>query len=252
MQETIEMAKEYDDLALVEAYKECNRCRIVAEAFGCSDETVRRALIKYGVPRVVKHQRPITKPKVTEAELRQIVEEYYSTNADINALAKKYHRSQTTVSKAIKTIGHGLKHSSVNSRKITDNELKDDAKTLNAVEIAKKYNMSVERVFRRAKNLGITLIPVEYGHWASRAKRYGVREFDKTITIDALMKRDNGICQICGEPVDPNDVAKGHARRNYPTLDHIIPLSKGGTHTWNNIQLAHMKCNSGKCDRITV
>ena len=35
----------------------------------------------------------------------------------------------------------------------------------------------------------------------------------------------------------------------YPTVDHIVPLSKGGTHTWNNVQLAHMACNSGKCDK---
>lgn len=35
------------------------------------------------------------------------------------------------------------------------------------------------------------------------------------------------------------------------TLDHIIPLSKGGTHTWDNVQLAHMSCNAGKCDRLS-
>lgn len=32
----------------------------------------------------------------------------------------------------------------------------------------------------------------------------------------------------------------------YPTIDHIIPLSKGGLHSWNNIQLAHLSCNSSK------
>lgn len=34
------------------------------------------------------------------------------------------------------------------------------------------------------------------------------------------------------------------------TIDHIIPLSKGGTHTYNNVQLAHYICNSKKSDKI--
>ena len=45
------------------------------------------------------------------------------------------------------------------------------------------------------------------------------------------------------------DIKNGHIGRHYPTLDHIIPLSKGGSHTWDNVQLAHMGCNAGKCDK---
>jgi 5-methylcytosine-specific restriction endonuclease McrA len=30
------------------------------------------------------------------------------------------------------------------------------------------------------------------------------------------------------------------------TLDHIIPLLEGGTHTRQNAQLAHKKCNASK------
>ena len=36
----------------------------------------------------------------------------------------------------------------------------------------------------------------------------------------------------------------------YPTLDHIIPLAKGGTHTWNNVQCACAMCNSEKRDIV--
>ena len=35
---------------------------------------------------------------------------------------------------------------------------------------------------------------------------------------------------------------------NYPSVDHIKPISKGGTHTWDNIQLAHRYCNTIKSD----
>ena len=30
------------------------------------------------------------------------------------------------------------------------------------------------------------------------------------------------------------------------SLDHIVPLSRGGTHTLDNVQLAHLACNERK------
>lgn len=244
------MAKQFDDTLLVAEYRKCRRCRVVAEKYGCSDETVRRALIKCGEPRIIRHHRKKTKQKATKEELKIIVKEYYATDADINTLARKYHRAQNTISKAIKEYGHGLKKNAVNGRKITDDELREEAKTLDCKGIALKYNMSEERVYKRARKLGIDILTkYEGGHWHRRATRYGCKEFDNTITLKALIVRDNGVCQICGMPTDDNDIANGHIGRMYPTLDHIIPLSKGGSHTWGNIQLAHMCCNAGKCDR---
>lgn len=75
------------------------------------------------------------------------------------------------------------------------------------------------------------------------------------IPLEDLIVRDGGICKLCGEPVDKGDGyfdANGnfHAGRNYPTLDHIVPLSRGGFHIWENVQLAHFGCNSKKCDRL--
>ena len=245
------MVKKYDDALLVAEYKKCRRCRIVAEKYGCSDETVRRALIKYGEPRIVRHPREKTKRKATEEELRAIVDEYYATDVDINTLARKHHRAQKTISNAIKTYGHGLKRNAVNGRKITDVELRKEAETLTCRQIALKYDMSEERVYRRARKLGIdVLTKYNGGKWHRRASRYGCKDFDETITLRALIARDNGICQICGMPTDGGDIVNGHIGRMYPTLDHIIPLSKGGAHTWDNVQLAHMHCNAGKCNRM--
>jgi 5-methylcytosine-specific restriction endonuclease McrA len=36
----------------------------------------------------------------------------------------------------------------------------------------------------------------------------------------------------------------------YPSIDHIVPLAKGGNHTWNNVQLAHHYCNTLKRDKV--
>lgn len=30
---------------------------------------------------------------------------------------------------------------------------------------------------------------------------------------------------------------------DYPTIDHVIPLSKGGSHTWDNVKVACGECN---------
>lgn len=77
----------------------------------------------------------------------------------------------------------------------------------------------------------------------------------KAIPLNALVKRDGGICQICGSPVDLTDGwydERGifHIGRNYPTVDHITPLACGGDNTWGNVQLAHQHCNSAKRDRM--
>lgn len=41
-------------------------------------------------------------------------------------------------------------------------------------------------------------------------------------------------------------------RKAYPSIDHIIPVSHGGTHTWDNVELAHRYCNGVKSDKVFV
>ena len=56
-------------------------------------------------------------------------------------------------------------------------------------------------------------------------------------------------CGICGTPVD-RELAVPH--RLAPTVDHIIPLSRGGEHVADNVQLAHLTCNSSKRDLVAA
>lgn len=51
-----------------------------------------------------------------------------------------------------------------------------------------------------------------------------------------VFRRDGHVCQYCGNG-------------KHLTLDHVIPRSKGGSHSWNNIVTACEKCNSRKGDR---
>jgi len=57
--------------------------------------------------------------------------------------------------------------------------------------------------------------------------------------------RDNYVCYLCGEETSrkyrPTDMKS-------PTVDHIVPLAKGGDNTYDNVSTAHLICNSYKSD----
>ena len=80
-------------------------------------------------------------------------------------------------------------------------------------------------------------------------------KIDNSITLSKLINRYRNICKLCGLMCNGDDYIiseEGHfiVGKTYPTIDHIIPISKGGTHTWNNVQLAHHYCNSIKSDNL--
>jgi 5-methylcytosine-specific restriction endonuclease McrA len=80
-------------------------------------------------------------------------------------------------------------------------------------------------------------------------------EVDWSISISKLIKRDNNTCHICNSKCDRNDFVMDNrgsfiTGRKYPSVDHVIPVSKGGTHTWNNVKLAHCYCNAVKSDNV--
>ena len=91
----------------------------------------------------------------------------------------------------------------------------------------------------------------DHGHHIHRAKQYGC-DYEYGITLKKVIQKDDNICQICHKPCNLDDKSYGEIGKLYPSIDHIIPLSKGGSHTWNNVQLAHMICNSYKRDLFTV
>lgn len=62
-----------------------------------------------------------------------------------------------------------------------------------------------------------------------------------------IFERDGFVCGICDEPVDmglkfPDSMSA--------SLDHVIPLSRGGGHVRANVRLAHLGCNARKCARL--
>lgn len=75
---------------------------------------------------------------------------------------------------------------------------------------------------------------------------------DKDISLEKLFIRDDGICYLCGKPCDWNDYEMRNGTKicgkTYPSIDHVVPLARGGKHQWENVRLAHWMCNVNKGD----
>jgi 5-methylcytosine-specific restriction endonuclease McrA len=65
-----------------------------------------------------------------------------------------------------------------------------------------------------------------------------------------LAQRDGTDCGICGLPVDL-DLRRVDGL-DCPSVDHVVPRSHGGTHDPANLQLAHLRCNMAKSDRVSL
>jgi 5-methylcytosine-specific restriction endonuclease McrA len=58
------------------------------------------------------------------------------------------------------------------------------------------------------------------------------------LTRRAVFARDGGRCQYCAAPAT--------------SLDHVVPRSRGGTHSWDNVVSACARCNHIKADRAVA
>jgi 5-methylcytosine-specific restriction endonuclease McrA len=72
---------------------------------------------------------------------------------------------------------------------------------------------------RRARERNARVTPVDYG---------------------AVLRRDGHICYLCRGAVNTADLS----------FDHVIPLSRGGMESEDNIRVAHRVCNSRKGARL--
>ena len=70
------------------------------------------------------------------------------------------------------------------------------------------------------------------------------RRFRRQVTNTFLFARDGYACQYCGR-------RKRELRdRECLTRDHVVPISRGGRNTWENVVTACSTCNHRKGDRL--
>lgn len=78
-------------------------------------------------------------------------------------------------------------------------------------------------------------------------KRRAIMSKGDDIDHLTLFEMCDWICHLCSEKINP--------KLRFPnewaaTVEHIIPLSQGGTHTWDNVAAAHAWCNFQKGDGV--
>ena len=78
---------------------------------------------------------------------------------------------------------------------------------------------------------------------SSHRRRARMRKaFVEPVQKARVYERDGGRCQICRRPVSYAEA----------TVDHIVPIIRGGEHTPRNVQIAHGQCNSRKGATVDV
>lgn len=85
---------------------------------------------------------------------------------------------------------------------------------------------------------------------AEKNRRRRARLLDawiEDVDIAVVYNSGDGLCGICGAFID---LALDWPHRMSLTLDHIVPLARGGEHSYANTQVAHAVCNSRKNDHI--
>lgn len=83
----------------------------------------------------------------------------------------------------------------------------------------------------------------------SEAKRRATERnaFVERVDRFEIFERDDWTCMLCGLPIRRGEVAP-HPQS--PSIDHVVPLARGGTHEPANVQAAHFLCNALKGDRV--
>jgi 5-methylcytosine-specific restriction endonuclease McrA len=62
----------------------------------------------------------------------------------------------------------------------------------------------------------------------------------RSLSRKNILLRDRHTCQYCGEIFSPIEL----------TLDHVIPRSRGGKSSWENLVTCCRRCNNCKGDRL--
>lgn len=69
--------------------------------------------------------------------------------------------------------------------------------------------------------------------WSQRRRAKQAQAAVGDVDFKRIWKRDRGVCYLCGRSVDKKDVH----------YDHVIPLSRGGAHSEENLRVTHGRCN---------
>ncbi len=163
--------------------------------------------------------------------------EYYKKNREkCRETGRKWHEAHRDYDKKYRI-----------KNKERDAQRKKEYQTENRDKIRarqkKYYSKNKEKIAQRVKLYRQTLngklkkLAIDYKYRA-REKNCEINDLTST-QIKVLLKKTK-VCNVCNKKLFSKDKK---------ALDHIIPLSRGGSNTLSNMQVIHLSCNSSKGNR---
>ena len=103
----------------------------------------------------------------------------------------------------------------------------------------KRARLSAQKVYRNSEKGREALARARHKRRAVKCGATTIERVDR----ETVFETDGWVCGICGKPVDKS--------LSWPdamsvAMDHVIPLSRGGSHSYENVQCSHVSCNSRK------
>ena len=276
-----------DEQVVLDLYEEHETARVVAEIVGCSAETVYRILKKHGVPRTHRHQKKSRRPMPSNCKTKYcgalvvMLRRYSSMTFDEIVKLTGYPASSVgnIISRRCpETIVR--KHKEDFDIEQMVHEYRDLGMT--SYELGEKYRLLPSTVRRWMRQEGVCKgkdngISQTRSHeaaverfvdsypeslsrcntWRDRAyvrrkNRILSRPHDKGcdgIKWWDIAKRNGGdlTCWICGGECVP-----GSRGDDAPSVDHLVPISNGGSDTFDNVRIAHRWCNRDRGNRVQL
>lgn len=168
---------------------------------------------------------------------------YRQVNKDVVLAYNKAYREANKESIAVQVKGYQL----VNKETISAH--KKEYREANKETISE-----YQKEYRHANSDAISEYKKEYyqteaGKNTIRKAHHKRRALKQKVMVEdfppiEIFERDGYVCQLCRKKTRPDYKNSFHPL--YPNLDHIIPLSKGGSHTKKNTQCLCRKCNAIK------
>lgn len=253
-QKAIAAAKPYNDAKwaathekVLAAWEELGSVKLVYERLGCSEHCVHLHLDAAGIyPKQLVEERAAQKRAIKEAE-RIAREAFRDMKGEQLAL---FPRACPTCGTPI-PLGSSAtycceecKPSAYKAKKTSELTCCDCGATyyyekgVSSLTRCENCHAEYEREVRRQDGL--------YGKTLNARGRYWTRITGadyEPINPEVVFDMDGYVCYLCGCELSKRD---GVVRGNYPTVDHVIPLSRGGAHTYDNVRACCHTCNSHK------
>jgi 5-methylcytosine-specific restriction endonuclease McrA len=110
---------------------------------------------------------------------------------------------------------------------------KDNAKRREQRRLNPEHERALQRAYRERNPERVKALQ------NARLTAHRTGRPEKALPLNIIWVEHDGLCNICGEPCDPQ----------WWHLDHVVPLSKGGAHSVANCAPAHPYCNLVKGNR---